>query len=116
MDISLKDLSTFNATLAPILFWDQQEICRYANPAFFDWFGKKPDDIIGKLHLKTLLGASNYQTHHGIVAKSLKGAKQNIELVIPISHVTSKQVLLTLLPYNANDLVIGFFLHITDFT
>ena len=116
MNISSRDLSTFNATRAPILFWDQQEICRYANPAFFEWFGNTPDDIIGRLDLKSFLGDSNYQTHHGIIEKSLQGAKQSIELALPISHGTLKEVLLTLIPYTANDLVIGFFLHLTDFT
>jgi PAS domain S-box-containing protein len=116
MEISLKDLATFNATKAPILFCDLNEVCRYGNSAFFDWYGKKKEEIIGKIDLKTLLGDSNYHAHYSYIANALKGEKQSIELSLTILEGESRETLLTLLPYTVDNLVLGFFLHLTDFT
>jgi PAS domain-containing protein len=116
MDINLRDLETFNSTKAPVMFWDMNEVCRYGNPTFFNWFGKTPADIIGKLELKTLLGDSTYQNNQSLIKKALSGSNQSIELKLSILEAESKEVLLTFLPYTINDHVIGFFLHITDFT
>jgi PAS domain-containing protein len=116
MEISLSELTAFNISKSPILFWDELEICRYANPAFFNWYGKKQNDILGKLDLKSLLGDSNYLGTHDIIAKALKGTKETFELVLNMMDSEPREVLFTLLPYTINNHVIGFFLHLTDFT
>ena len=116
MDINLRDLETFNSTQAPVLFWDMNEVCRYGNPTFFNWFGKNPGDIVGSLELKALLGESVYKENQILISKARNGTNQSIELKLSLPNDELREVLLTFLPYNVNEHVIGFFLHITDFT
>ena len=116
MEISLGDLAPFNVTKAPILFCDVNEVCRYGNPAFFDWYGKKREEIIGKIDLKKFLGEVNYHAYDGFIAKALKGAKQSIEVSLTLLDTESREVLITLLPYTVENLVLGIFIHVTDFT
>jgi PAS domain-containing protein len=116
MGINMGDLEAFNATKAPILYCDMNEVCRYGNPAFFDWFGKKPEQIVGKIDLRTLLGDSNYLGNDSLIKKALNGAKQSIELLFRLTDGKLREILLTFLPYHVNDRVHGLFLHLTDFT
>ena len=116
MEINLRDLESFNETNAPVLYCDNNEICQYGNTAFFDWYGKKPNDILGKLDLRTLLGHANYQNNQSHIQNAFLGIKQGIEMVLSVIGAGSREVLLTLLPYKVNNQLAGFFLHFTDFT
>jgi len=37
-------------------YWDKDEICRFANKAYLEWFGKTPEEMINKMSLAELLG------------------------------------------------------------
>ena len=37
-------------------YWDAGLVCRFANAAYLDWFGKTREELVDKLTLKDLLG------------------------------------------------------------
>ena len=39
-----------------LAYWDKDLICRFANKAYLDWFGKPKDEMIDKINIKDLLG------------------------------------------------------------
>jgi PAS domain S-box-containing protein len=116
VELILKDLKAFDGMDAPILFWDKNELCRYANSVCYQWCGKKPADLVDKIDLKTLIGELNYQENYNLIQSSLKGARQNFELRFPLLNHEPKEVSVALLPYTLNGATIGFFLHVTDIT
>jgi hypothetical protein len=99
-----------------VLFCDKNEVCQYGNPVFFDWFGKNPDEIIGRMNLKAFLGDSNYSKCYGYLENSLKGVKQSFELELSFPDNGSRELSITTVPYSVNDQIVGFFLHFTDLT
>jgi len=49
-------LNVANNTQAMLAYWDKNLVCRFANDAYFEWFGKKKEDMINRITLTELLG------------------------------------------------------------
>ena len=67
--VSIKDLRKDNALIEICLrvvnhvdgmlaYWDENEICRFANKAYLKWAGKSDSALIGQMKLKEFLGPS----------------------------------------------------------
>ena len=41
---------------AMLAYWDKNQLCRFANRAYLEWFGKTPEEMIDKITMKDLLG------------------------------------------------------------
>src|SRR6478735_8614209 len=63
-------------TVAALAFWDNALICRYANHAYFEWFGKKPEEIINKMKLSDLLGPEFFAQNLPYINGVLNGESQ----------------------------------------
>jgi PAS domain S-box-containing protein len=116
IDLILKDLTAFDRMSGPVSFWDKNELCRYANAACYEWCGKKPEEIVNKIYLKTLLGDKNYEANYNLIQSSLEGTKQNFDLEFTPSGSHVREFSVELMPYNSNNVTVGFFLHVTDIT
>lgn len=100
---------------AMLAYWDNTEICRFANNAYRDWFGKSKEDMIDKISMKELLGPL-YEKNLPYIKGALAGKKQVFEREIPLFTGGSKFSLATYFPDIINGKVKGFYVHVADIT
>ena len=98
-----------------VAYWDQNLICRYANPAYLEWFGVHPDYMIDKMSLETLLGPL-YVHNLPFIQGALHGEVQVFERDIPTPYGQIRHSIATYCPAFAGDEIIGFYVHVEDAT
>ncbi len=101
---------------AMLAYWDKDLVCRFANNAYVDWFGKKKEEMINKIRLEELLGPlflKNLPYIKGVLA----GKRQLFEREIPTPDGrSSRHSLATYIPAFKDGEVQGFFVHVADVT
>jgi PAS domain S-box-containing protein len=101
---------------AMVAYWDKDLVCRYANDAYVDWFGKTKQQMINRIHIDELLGPL-YEKNLPYITGVLSGKKQLFEREIPIPDGSGvRHSLATYFPDIANGEVLGFFVHVADVT
>lgn len=101
---------------AMLAYWDKDLICRYANNAYIDWFGKTKEEMINKMRINELLGPL-YEKNLPYIKAVLSGKKQLFEREIPIPNGSGiRHSLATYIPDINDGEVIGFFVHVADVT
>ncbi len=101
---------------AMLAYWDTHLICRFANNAYIQWFGKSKEEMIDKIHISELLGPL-YEKNLPYIQAALLGKKQLFERDIPIPGGEGvKHSLATYIPDFQDLEVIGFFVHVADVT
>ncbi len=95
-------------------YWDADQRCRFANEAYWEWFGKSRAEMIG-LSLAELLGPL-YQLNLPHIQEALRGHSQVFERTIPLPDGRVKQTLATYTPDIVDNHVRGFFVHVADVT
>jgi PAS domain S-box-containing protein len=99
---------------AMLAYWDKDLICRFANNAYQEWFGRTKEEMINKLHITELLGPL-YEKNLPYIKAALAGEKQVFEREIPIPNSTlTRPSLATYIPDVRDGKVIGFFVHVAD--
>lgn len=96
-------------------YWGRDKRCVFANAAYEQWFGVKPQELIGKT-MEQLLGPI-YPLNLPYIERALQGEKQSFEREIPdpnggpprYSHAHY-------LPHISGDTVHGFVVMVTDIT
>jgi len=112
-DLALLISDQINAMLA---YWDKDLLCRYANSAYVDWFGKTKEQMINKIHIDELLGPL-YEKNLPYIKGVLLGKKQVFEREIPIPDGSGvRHSLATYIPDINNGKVLGFFVHVAEVT
>ncbi|WP_298371538.1 response regulator [Azospirillum sp.] len=97
-------------------YWDVGLRCRFANKSYLDWFGKPPDQIIGKTMLD-LLGERLLALNEPYIRKVLRGETQNFERTLIKANGEVGYTWAHYIPdINANGAVIGFFVLVSDIT
>jgi PAS domain S-box-containing protein len=61
-----------------VSYWDRELHCRYANAAYFDWFGLHPEQMLG-MHLRDVLGAALFAESEAATHAALAGSAQRFE-------------------------------------
>ncbi|AKP50553.1 PAS domain S-box protein [Cyclobacterium amurskyense] len=110
--IGLKAANDIPALLA---YWDKNEICRFANSTYLDWYGKSQEEMINKMSKKELLG-EKYKEHSHYIKEVLKGNLQSFDLEISTPKGELRHSHATYTPDIENGKVIGFTAHITNIT
>ncbi len=101
---------------AMLAYWDKDTICRFANTAYLEWFGKKREDMINKMSIKELLGPL-YELNLPYISEVLKGRPQTFEREIPIpGGKGTRHSLANYFPDIVDGEVQGFFVHVADIT
>ena len=100
---------------AMLAYWDKDQICRFANQAYLEWFGKNRDEMIGKMTLKELLG-SLYEQNLPYIKSALAGQKQTFEREIPTPSGEKRHSIANYYPHIVKGEVQGFFVHVADVT
>jgi PAS domain S-box-containing protein len=83
LSLDIRDIALFVVDHIPamVAYWDTNQICRFANNAYLEWFGKTREQLIG-ITLKELLGPI-YSKNLPYINEALKGKVQNFEREIP---------------------------------
>jgi len=99
-----------------LAYWDKDLICRYANSAYLDWFGKTKEEMINNIRIDELLGPL-YEKNLPYINAVLLGEKQLFEREIPTPNGSGiRHSLATYIPDINDGEVIGFFVHVADVT
>lgn len=101
-----------------LAYWDKDLICRFANKAYLDWFGKPKDEMIDKISIKELLGPEIFELNKDYIYSALKGETVAFEREIPMPDGGKGRrfSLANYFPNIVNGEVMGFFAHVTDVT
>lgn len=99
---------------AMLAYWDKDLICRFANAAYLQWFGKCHEEMVGKITLPDLLGEL-YDKNKPYIEKALTGEVQVFERDIPLPDGTgTRPSLAHYYPDIADGQVRGFIVHVAD--
>jgi PAS domain S-box-containing protein len=104
-----------NHVSALLAYWDKDLICRFANAAYMDWFGKSQEDMINKISIKELLGPI-YEKNLPYITGALNGELQAFERAIQTPSGAIKHSLTNYYPDVTDGEVKGFFVHVADVT
>ena len=112
IDMSTLVANQINAMLA---YWDENLICRFANDAYLEWFGRTKEEMVNKMTIQELLGPDLYSMNLPYISEALKGNKQVFEREIPTPDCKSiRHSLATYFPHIVEGQVKGFFVHVAD--
>jgi PAS domain S-box-containing protein len=100
---------------AMLAYWDNQQVCRFANDAYLHWFNASFAEMINKMTLKELLGPL-YELNRPYIEAALQGREQTFEQEITLPNGTKRQVLASYYPDIQDGQVKGFFAHVADIT
>lgn len=93
---------------AMIAYWDNRQICRFANNAYLEWFGRTREEMVDRITMEELLGPI-YSKNLPYILNALKGERQVFEREIPLPDGTgSRHSLATYTPDIADGYVRGF--------
>jgi PAS domain S-box-containing protein len=101
---------------AIMAYWDKDQVCRYANAAYIEWFGKTKEEMVDKITLAQLLGPSVYVMNLPYITGVLEGKAQSFERELPIPLGGMRHTLANYFPDIINGEVVGFFAHVADIT
>lgn len=98
---------------AMLAYWDKNLVCRFANAAYRDWFGKTREEMVGKITIKELLGPL-FEKNQPFILGALAGEPQTFERDIPVPGGGVRHSLASYFPDIVNGEVRGFFVHVAD--
>jgi PAS domain S-box-containing protein len=106
-------LAVVDHTPAMVAYWDEHEVCRFANRAYLDWFGWTREELLGKT-LRELLGPL-YPLNEPYVRAAYAGSVQVFERRIPMPDGSGyRDSLATYTPHVVDGVVHGIFVHVAD--
>ncbi len=98
-----------------VAYWDDGLICRFANHAYLDWFGRSREDMLG-LHLRTLLGEKLFLANQAPISAALAGAAQHFERELTMANGEKRQTWAHYIPDIDQGKVRGFIVLVSDVT
>jgi diguanylate cyclase (GGDEF)-like protein/PAS domain S-box-containing protein len=107
-------LTVVNRISAMVAYWDRNQVCLFSNNAHTEWFGKTPDQIVGKT-MQELLGA-RYEPTRPYIAAALDGRNVTFERTSLTPGGKIRHSLVTYTPDMADGAVRGFVVHVADVT
>ncbi|MBL0336177.1 MAG: PAS domain-containing protein [Chitinophagaceae bacterium] len=97
-----------NAVPCLLSYWDKDLICRYANMAYEEWFGLRPEQMVNKITLQELITPENLKLDEALLKNLFTGHQQEFkrQLITPAGE--SRHILVTLIPNIIAGEVAGF--------
>jgi PAS domain S-box-containing protein len=114
IDPSQVALRVVNHISAMIAYWDADQRCVFSNDAYWQWFGKRPEQMKG-MAMKDLLGPL-YDLNLPYILGALRGEKQVFERQIPLPGGEIRESIATYTPDVVDGVVRGFSVHVADVT
>ncbi|WP_207535600.1 PAS domain-containing protein [Desertivirga arenae] len=100
-------------TKALLGYWDKNMVCRFANQAYEEWLGIKPEDIVNKSTLREFLGPV-FEKHFPMIQKVLLGEPQAFERDFKLPNGGVRRAVVSYTPDVIGDSVEGFYVHAAD--
>lgn len=98
---------------AMVAYWDHQQVCRFANMAYMDWFGRGRKELLG-ITLQELLGPL-YEKNLPHIEAAYRGQRQVFEREIPRPDGSGvRHSLATYIPRIVDGQVMGMYVHVAD--
>jgi PAS domain S-box-containing protein len=114
--LSALSIAVADHVSAMLAYWDKDLICRFANDAYMDWFGRKREEMVDRITIIELLGPL-YELNKPYIDGALAGNKQTFERAIPLPLGKGvRYSLANYFPDIVNGEVNGFFVHVADIT
>ncbi|REJ88481.1 MAG: PAS domain S-box protein [Planctomycetota bacterium] len=99
---------------ALIAYCDKDLIYRYCNARYEEWFGLKPEQVVGK-RLSTVIGKESYRRIEPYIERVLKGEQVTFEQLLPYRHGPPRNVRVSYVPhFSPRKQVIGYYAMIED--
>ena len=98
---------------AMLAYWDKDLICRFANAAYKEWFGRDSEEMVDKITMSELLGPL-YEKNINEINGVLAGKSQSFERDIQIYDGSIRNSIVNYYPDIQNGEVVGFFVHVAD--
>ena len=106
----------FDASPGVIGYLDPELIFRFANAMFLNWFGRKPEQVLG-LHTRELQGEELFAMNEPFLRKALQGEPQQFERATSAQGGAIRHVLVNYIPdFGPEGGVKGLFVLINDIT
>lgn len=120
MEPAQKNLDSFAISVADhvsamLAYWDANLVCRFANSAYMDWFGKTQDEMVNKMTMPELLGPL-FEKNLPYIQGVLNGKPQTFEREIPVPGGSIRHSIANYFPDVQEGEVKGFFVHVADIT
>ena len=97
-----------------VSYWDHDLRCRFANKAYWAWYGKQPDTMIGRTLLE-LMGEHFYSRNEAHIRSALAGKMQTFEATLNKAEGGICFTLTNCIPdVDAQGMVIGCFVLVSD--
>ena len=97
-------------------YWDSSMVCRFANRAYLDWFGRPPEALIGRT-MPEVLGEALYALNRPYIEGVLAGTHQTFERAIVKPSGETGYTWANYVPdIDADGGIRGFYALVTDIT
>lgn len=108
-------LSTVDHIDAMIAYWDLDRVCRFANAAYRNWFGRGGEEVVG-LPMEEFLGPTLYEMNLAYIDAAYGGETQVFEREVSLPDGGVRHSLATYTPHLSDGRVQGIFVHVADVT
>ena len=99
-----------------VAYWDVDLRCRFANKPYLEWFGKRPEAIIGTT-MQELMGERLFALNEPYVRGVLRGEPQRFERTLNKADGRIGYTLANYIPdLDTTGAVVGFFVLVSDVT
>jgi PAS domain S-box-containing protein len=97
-------------------YWDRELLCKFANRAYLEWFGRSPDDLLGN-SIQDLLGKRLFDLNKPYISGALSGVKQQFERTLTKANGNVGYTLANYIPdINTEGAVSGFYVLVSEVT
>ncbi|NDY58286.1 sensor domain-containing diguanylate cyclase [Desulfovibrio sulfodismutans] len=98
-----------------VSYWDKNLICTYANKAYFSWFGRTPEQMMG-ISIRELMGDALFRINEPFIGSVLQGDSPSFELSLRKSDGSTGYALASYIPDVQDHEVCGFSVLMSDVT
>jgi PAS domain S-box-containing protein len=96
-------------------YWSADLRCRFANIGYQEWFGERPQDLVGT-HLQDMMGEAFFLENEPHIRAALRGERQQFERRMSKANGEPGYQWVHYIPDQADGEVKGFFVQISDVT
>jgi PAS domain S-box-containing protein len=104
-----------NALPGVVGYWTRDLICTFANPGYYEWFGRSPAEMLG-IHMESFMTPELFLANKPYVEKVLIGESRRFERKLERANGTIGYAWVHYIPDIDNGNVKGFFVLVSDIT